>query len=197
MGSSQAFYGGQFLIAMPGMMDPRFDQTVIYMCAHTEEGAMGLVINRPADDLDVASLLVKLGIIDEAAAAIELPESLRRQSVLVGGPVEPTRGFVLHSTDYFRPEGTLPISASVGLTATLEILKDMAQGRGPEHALLALGYAGWAPGQLESEMAQNAWLTCEADEDILFHTPLEKRYEKALARLGIDPGFLSADAGHA
>ncbi len=197
MGSSQQFYGGQFLIAMPGMMDPRFDQTVIYMCAHTEEGAMGLVINRPADDLDVGRLLVKLGIIDEAAAAIELPEALRRQPVLVGGPVEPTRGFVLHSTDYFRPEGTLPISERVGLTATLEILQDMAQGRGPEHALLALGYAGWAPGQLEGEIAQNAWLTCEADEEILFSTPLEKRYEKALAKLGIDPGFLSADAGHA
>ena len=158
---------------------------------------MGLVINRPADDLDLGRLLEKLGILDEGDAAIRLPEALRRQPVLVGGPVEPSRGFVLHSSDYFTPEGTLPVSSRIGLTATLDILHDMARGEGPARVLLALGYAGWSPGQLESEIRQNVWLTCEADEDILFHTPLEKRYGKALMKLGIAPGTLSSDAGHA
>ncbi len=196
MPNEAKFYDGQFLIAMPGIGDPRFEQTVIYMCAHTEEGAMGIVINRPMEDLDFATLLHRLEIVPEEKAQ-DIPEEVRHTPVMVGGPVEPTRGFVLHSTDYFNPQITLPVTPHVGLTATLDILHDMARGAGPRDVLIALGYAGWAPGQLESEIQQNVWLTCEADRDILFLSPIETRYEKALRKLGIDPGFLSADAGHA
>ena len=189
-------FSGQFLIAMPDIGDPRFARTLIYMCAHTSEGAMGLVVNKPSDEIDFAGLLEQLDIL-KGPEQIRLPAGLRTKPVLVGGPVEPGRGFVLHSSDYYLPEGTMPINASIGLTATLDVLRAMAMGEGPRHALLALGYAGWGPGQLEAEIAQNGWLTCEAGEDILFGAHPEERYEKALARMGVDLGNLSSGAGHA
>ena len=190
------FYEGRFLIAMPGMGDPRFEQTVIYMCAHTEQGAMGLVINKPAPDITLTGMLEQLGIIGEEEDTIRLPASLRGKPVHLGGPVEPARGFVLHSSDYHIPEGTLRVDDAVSLSATLDILRAMVSGAGPRHSLLALGYAGWGPGQLEGEMAMNGWLVADADEEILFRLPSEQRYEAALARLGITPGMLSSEAGH-
>ncbi len=187
---------GHFLIAMPNIGDPRFERAVIYMCAHTGQGAMGLIINHRARGLDFATLLEQLGILS-GEEQIRLPETLRAKPVLIGGPVEPARGFVLHSADYHLPDGTLNVTGSIALTATMDILQAMAAGAGPSQALLALGYAGWSAGQLEAELAANGWLTCEADEDILFDTPMEERYEKALARLGVDLGNLSPGAGHA
>ena len=195
--SAHGFYDGQFLIAMPGIGDPRFESTVIYMCAHTQEGAMGLVINKPAPDISFTSLLEQLSILKGNEGQIHVPMALRTKPVHIGGPVEPGRGFVLHSSDYYVPEGTLPVNEHISLTATLDVLKAMVSGKGPRHSLLALGYAGWGPGQLENEIQMNGWLTCEADEDILFRLPPEERYQAALARLGIDPGLLSPDAGHA
>ncbi len=195
--SAHEFYDGQFLIAMPGIGDPRFENTVIYMCAHTREGAMGLIINKPAPDISFTGLLEQLGILKGGEGQIQVPMTLRTKPVHIGGPVEPGRGFVLHSSDYYVPEGTLPVNERISLTATLDVLKAMVSGKGPRHSLLALGYAGWGPGQLENEIQMNGWLTCEADEDILFRLPPENRYEAALARLGIDPGLLSPDAGHA
>ena len=194
--STHQTFDGQFLIAMPDIGDPRFERTVIYMCAHTSEGAMGIAVNKPSGDLSFTGLLERLDIL-KSDEQIRLPAELRSRPVLVGGPVEPGRGFVLHSSDYYLPEGTMPINASIGLTATLDVLRAMALGEGPRHALLALGYAGWGPGQLEMEISQNGWLTCEADEDILFGVPHGERYPKALARLGVDLGNLSPDAGHA
>ncbi len=195
--SAHEFYDGQFLIAMPGIGDPRFENTVIYMCAHTQEGAMGLVINKPAPDISFTGLLEQLDILKGGEGQIHVPMTLRTKPVHIGGPVEPGRGFVLHSSDYYVPEGTLPVNEHISLTATLDVLRAMVSGKGPRHSLLALGYAGWGPGQLENEIQMNGWLTCEADEEILFRLPPEERYEAALARLGINPGLLSPDAGHA
>ena len=158
---------------------------------------MGLVINKPAPDISFTSLLEQLGILKGNEGQIHVPMALRTKPVHIGGPVEPGRGFVLHSSDYYVPEGTLPVNEHISLTATLDVLKAMVSGKGPRHSLLALGYAGWGPGQLENEIQMNGWLTCEADEDILFRLPPEERYQAALARLGIDPGLLSPDAGHA
>lgn len=194
---SSSFYNGQLLIAMPGIGDPRFEQAVIYICAHSEEGAMGLVINHTAQDISLLGLLEKLDIIDAGKEHIHLPPGLSASPVMIGGPVEPGRGFVLHTTDYFQADGTLPVDESVGLTATLDILQAMVRGEGPRHFLLALGYAGWGPGQLEAEIAHNAWLTSAADERLLFVTEPEKRYGRALRAIGIDPAQLSSDAGHA
>ncbi len=196
--SSERYLEGQFLIAMPAIGDPRFERTVIYMCAHTDEGAMGLIINKPMEDLQLGDLLYRLGLLPpEETNSIHLPHELYRQPVFTGGPVEPGRGFVLHTLDYVLPEGTLEVDGAVGLTASLDILHDLVQGRGPEKLMLALGYAGWAPGQLEAELAQNAWLTCPADMDIMFALPPEERYAAALMKIGIDPGSLSSAAGHA
>ncbi len=192
------FLDGQFLIAMPGMGDPRFERAVIYMCAHTNEGAMGLIINKPMDDLELGQLLYKLGLLPaETTNSIHLPQELYHQPVFTGGPVEPGRGFVLHSMDYSLQEATLRVDSQVGLTASLDILHDLVQGRGPRRMLLALGYAGWAPGQLEEEMLMNAWLTAPADMDIIFSLPPEERYAAALLSIGIDPASLTAGSGHA
>ncbi len=180
---------GKLLIAMPGMGDPRFDHSVIYICAHSEEGAMGLIINQPAADLAFGDLLEQLDI-DTS------DESLPTQ-IHIGGPVEHGRGFVLHSGEYDIAESTLRVDADFGMTATLEILEDMAMRRGPRLALLALGYSGWAPGQLEGEIAQNGWLTCDATPALVFSTENDRKWEKALKTLGIDPLTLSAAAGRA
>jgi putative transcriptional regulator len=189
------YLDGQFLVAMPGMADDRFARAVIYVCAHSAEGAMGIVLNRPASDLNFPDLLVQLDIVPEAER-ISLPKRVGRMQVLMGGPVETSRGFVLHSSDFFIENSTLPIDEGICLTATLDILKAIAKGDGPQSAVLALGYAGWAPGQLETEINQNGWLHCSADLELIFGQDTEHKYTKALRKIGIDLGMLSTEAGH-
>ena len=190
------YLDGQLLIAMPVMDDERFARSVIYICAHSAEGAMGIIVNRPAGSIDFSDLLVQLDIIkkDDEGTLPALAESMK---VLKGGPVESGRGFVLHSNDFFIEDATLPINDGICLTATVDILRAIANGGGPKHAILALGYAGWAPGQLESEIQGNGWLNCPADEDLVFGLDTDEKYDRALFKLGIAPGMLSTDAGHA
>jgi putative transcriptional regulator len=194
--STSGYLDGQLLIAMPGMADERFARSVIYVCAHSDEGAMGLIVNRPAPDLSFPDLLVQLDIIPPEDV-IRLPTQAERMQVLRGGPVETGRGFVLHSADFFIDNSTLPIDDGVCLTATVDILKAIARGEGPASAMLALGYSGWSPGQLESEIQANGWLNCPAHLNLLFEASLDSRYELALRALGIEPGMLSEQAGHA
>jgi putative transcriptional regulator len=194
--SSQGYLDGQLLIAMPVMGDPRFERSVIYLCAHSSEGAMGIIVNRPAGSIDFPELLVQLDIIKKADQ-IKLPENAESMKVLKGGPVETGRGFVLHSSDFFIQDATLQIDEGICLTATVDILKAIARGAGPKHAILALGYAGWAPGQLETEIQDNGWLHCDADPDLIFGRDVEEKYLRALRKIGIDPGMLSNEAGHA
>jgi putative transcriptional regulator len=186
-GVSNPYFEGQVLVAMPGITDPRFDRTVIFLCSHSAEGAMGLVINRQFQGLDFHALLEQLDL--DTDSAVNRP-------VYAGGPVETGRGFVLHSDD-FRQESTLVMAGDVALTATIDILKALADGAGPKNSLIALGYAGWAPGQLDRELTRNGWLTANASHDLLFATPDEDKWPKALASIGIDPSMLSGDAGHA
>lgn len=190
------FLDGQFLIAMPGMPDDRFARSVIYLCAHSEEGAMGIIVNRPAERVDFPQLLVQLKVIgpDEA---IRLPAEASSVPVLNGGPVDTSRGFVLHTNDFSIDNSTLPIGGGVSLTATIDILRAIAQGSGPGQALLALGYAGWSAGQLEAEMQNNGWLNCPAEPSLIFDPAMNSKYERALRYAGIDLGHLSSDAGHA
>ena len=190
------YLDGQMLVAMPGMTDDRFRRTVIYVCAHSAEGAMGIVVNKPAADLSFSDLLVQLEIIPEPDA-IRLPRRLEAMSVLMGGPVETSRGFVLHSPDFFIDQSTLPIDEEVCLTATVDILRAIARGKGPESAVLALGYAGWSPGQLESEIQANGWLNCPSDQNIIFGPQLEIKYDLAMRKIGVDLALLSSEAGHA
>lgn len=184
----ESFLAGQLLIAMPGMRDPRFARTVVYMCAHSAEGAMGLVINRVLESLTFTDLLEQLGIEGTAAQ----PPS----AVHFGGPVETGRGFVLHSPDY-RQDGTLSVADGVSLTATVDILRAIAAGEGPRRHLLALGYAGWGPGQLDGEIRANGWLHVAADEELVFDAGLDSKWDRAIAKIGIDPRMLSDAAGHA
>lgn len=190
------FLDGQMLIAMPTIRDAEFARTLIYLCAHSAEGAMGIVLNQPVENLPFAELLAQLNVVNDGAR-IMLPPSVERIQVLRGGPVETGRGFVLHSADYFVEDSTMPIHGGISLTATLDILRAIAAGHGPRDALLALGYAGWGPGQLEAEIQANGWLTSSAIPDLLFNDEIGLRYEQALRRLGIDPAMLSSEAGHA
>ncbi len=185
---SDGYLEGQLLIAMPTMGDERFQRTVIFMCAHSAQGAMGLVVNRLADQIDFKDLLEQL--------RIEVPALIQEIQVHTGGPVESGRGFVLHTTDYFQ-DSTLQVSDDIGLTATADILKSIATGDGPVHSLLALGYAGWAPGQLDAEIQANGWLHVPADRELVFDRDLDSKWERAVQKVGIDPSFLSMDAGHA
>ena len=177
-----------FLLSMPTLQDPNFQRTLTFICEHSEHGAMGLVVNRPMT-LTVGEVLQHLGI--EAV----VPE-IARQPVHYGGPVESERGFILHDPGR-EWEGTMSLSDAVALTTSRDILEAMARGEGPEHALVTLGYSGWGAGQLEDEIAQNAWLTCPASTEILFHLPAEERLAAAAAKLGIDLDLMSSDAGHA
>src|ERR1700760_934391 len=190
------YLDGQLLIAMPVMGDPRFERSVIYLCAHSAEGAMGIIVNRPAGSIDFPGLLVQLDIIKKDDQ-IKLPENAESMKVLKGGPVETGRGFVLHSSDFFIEDATLKIDDGICLTATVDILKAIARGAGPKHAILALGYAGWAPGQLENEIQDNGWLHCPADSDLIFGRDVEDKYQRALQKIGIDLAMLSSEAGHA
>lgn len=185
---NSGYLAGQMLIAMPQMADPRFARTVVYLCAHTAEGAMGLVVNRAIDGLSFPQLLEQF----------EIPVSSDCDSIPVhfGGPVESGRGFVLHSDDY-QHDNTLRVAEGVALTATVDVLRAIAGGTGPRQMLLALGYAGWGSGQLDSEIRDNAWLIVPADLDLLFSGNLERKYEQAIQKLGIDVGLLSGEAGHA
>lgn len=185
--------GGTTLIAMPGMGDPRFAKSVILVCAHSPDGAMGLIVNRPNPDLSFARLLEQLNI---PRATADSPDA-RDIRVHFGGPVERSRGFVLHSPDYTAGRATMAVPGGFGMTATLDVLQAMAQGAGPRAALLALGYAGWGPGQLEAEITRNDWLTSDSTESLIFASDDGGKWTLALRRMGIDPIALSASSGRA
>lgn len=180
---------GKVLIAMPGMGDPRFESAVIFICSHSDEGAMGLIVNKPSSDVSLSDLLEQLDIPRQA-------DGLSRP-VHFGGPVEGGRGFVLHGRDYGSHIHTLRVTDDIRMTATVDILEDIGRGAGPSEALMMLGYSGWGPGQLEGEIAQNGWLTAEASAELLFSTPDLKKWGAALKTLGIEPVMLSGSAGHA
>lgn len=180
---------GRLLVAMPSMGDPRFTHSVVLVCAHSDQGAMGLIVNKPAPEIDVNDLLKQLEI-DVAPGAAPI-------RVHFGGPVECGRGFVLHSTDYAATPSTLQIDTRFGMTATLDILHDIAQGQGPDAAILALGYAGWGPGQLEHEIRENGWLICDATSEIVFGDADDGKWRAALKSLGIDALMLSSEGGRA
>ena len=180
---------GKLLIAMPGMGDPRFDRSVVFMCSHSPEGAMGLIVNKPATEVRLGNLFRQLGI--------PAPKSCGGCPVYFGGPVEVARGFVLHSEDYESALHTLHVSEGFGMTATLDILEDIASGQGPRNALVTLGYAGWGPDQLEQEITRNGWLTTDAVADLVFSETDTGKWEAALKSLGVDPLGLSASAGRA
>jgi len=182
------YFAGQMLIAMPQMRDARFARSVVYLCAHTSEGAMGLVINRLFNSLSFPELLDQLTI-----PSTPLCDQVR---IHFGGPVEAGRGFVLHSNDYMQ-ETTLMVDDEVGLTATIDVLKAIAEGRGPSRYLLALGYAGWSAGQLDSEIRDNAWLSVASDQELLFGSDIDGKWQRAIAKIGVDFNKLSASAGHA
>ena len=190
------FLTGMFLVAMPGMMDQRFDRAVIYLCAHSDDGAMGIIINKPAEDIVFPELLQQLEIIPEKPS-ISLPSQAGNMKVLRGGPVETSRGFVLHSVPVEPIEGSVTAGDEIRLSATIDILKAIARGQGPDEAIFALGYAGWASGQLESEIQDNGWMICPMNRKILFDQEFDSKYVRALGSLGIDPAMLSPLAGHA
>ena len=157
---------------------------------------MGIIVNKPASGITLPKLLEQLNISPETDR-IDLTDPVEEVSIQIGGPVESSRGFVLHSTDYFSSENTMPIDEEIGLTATLDVLRAISRGRGPKHAILALGYAGWGPGQLEEEMQSNGWLNCDADAELIFARDCQSKYDLALAKIGIDPTMLSTTVGHA
>ncbi|MBT0958023.1 YqgE/AlgH family protein [Alphaproteobacteria bacterium KMM 3653] len=180
---------GKLLIAMPGMGDPRFERSVIYLCSHSGDGAMGLIVNHPAPGLSLKGLLEQL--------EIESAKDSGPRPLHYGGPVENGRGFVLHSAEYTANETTMTVDTQFSMSATLDILEDIAAGNGPRRTLLALGYSGWGPMQLENEILSNGWLTTDADPDLVFNVDDTGKWQAALATLGVDPLTLSADAGHA
>ncbi len=186
---SQIDLTGKLLIAMPGMSDPRFEKSVVLMCAHTPDAAMGLIVNKPIPELSFSDLLKQLNIAEGAARP--------QVSVHFGGPVEHGRGFVLHSADYAASPSTLEVSDGFAMTATLDILETISNGDGPKRAFLALGYAGWGPGQLEGEIGANAWLTADGSPEIVFSKDNGAKWGGALKTLGVDPLTLSAEAGRA
>lgn len=180
---------GKLLVAMPSMGDPRFEHAVVLVCAHSAKGAMGLIINKPTPEIRMSDVLDQLDILSSQRA--------RDMIVHFGGPVETGRGFVLHSTDYTSSLNTLVVDGAFGMTATLDILEEIAEGRGPAQAMMMLGYAGWGGGQLENEIAQNGWLTTNASSDLVFDLPAGRKWSAALNTLGVDPINLSPAAGHA
>ncbi|GAA0531487.1 putative transcriptional regulator [Rhizomicrobium palustre] len=186
---AENFLEGKLLIAMPGMPDPRFEKSVIFICAHSAKGAMGLIVNKPIEGLAFGELMEKF----------EIPVSpgLAAMPILFGGPVNMGRGFVLHSADYGTEEDTLTITSDIALTATTDILQAIADGSGPSKSLLALGYAGWSPGQIENEILANGWIHCDADPKLVFETGHEAIWETAIAKLGADISGFSGEAGRA
>jgi len=190
----RGFLDGHFLIAMPGNSDSNFNRSVVYICAHSPEGAMGFVINQP-QSLTFVDILLHLKVIADEDDSIVLPEQARNVLIQKGGPVESGRGFVLHSDDYLT-QSSIPVSEDICLTATVDIIRAMSRGKGPRKAALMLGYAGWGAGQLENEIANNDWLSCPADENLIFDRGLDGKYNRALAILGVHPAMLSMEAGH-
>jgi putative transcriptional regulator len=186
---------GKFLVAMPKIGDHRFENTVILICAHSEQGAMGFVINKLLPDPSGADFLQKLGIVADYEMS-RLPERVRSSTLNVGGPVEPGRGFVLHSPDY-REGTTVGVTSEVSLTATLDILRHVATGNGPEHFFMALGYSGWSMGQLEREIASNGWLVADSDAEMIFFGERETVYDRVMQSMGINPYLISGESGHA
>jgi len=199
--ASRGCLDGHFLIAMPGMDDERFERTVIFVCAHSEDGAMGFILNRP-QPVQFQELLDNLDI--EKGGGDKEHESLKNAlsdrardfPIQLGGPVDSGRGFVLHSDDYMS-ESTMPVNDDLCLTATVDILRAIKEGRGPERGIMLLGYAGWAAGQLESEIAANTWLSCPGRDDIVFDQDHSGKYDRVLAHMGIQPAMLSNQSGHA
>ncbi|MBO9706924.1 MAG: YqgE/AlgH family protein [Caulobacter sp.] len=185
-----AFLTGRMLVAMPGIEDPRFERAVLYLCSHDAEQAMGLAVNRPVEGLTLSELLGNLGVKTE----LETPNDL----VMLGGPVERERGFVLHTDDFVSPDSTMPVADGLALTVTRDVLDALASRiHRPRRAILALGYSGWGPGQLEQELLDNVWLTCEADETLLFGDDHENKWTHALAKIGVTADQLSTQAGRA
>lgn len=193
---SGPFLEGKCLVAMPSLQDAHFNRSVVYVCAHSEEGAMGIIVNHPAPGVNLVDLLLQLKVIDSSGAT-RLVENVGGQRVLSGGPVDVSRGFVLHSADYRVDDATMRIDEGVSMTATLDVLRAMAHGEGPREAVLALGYAGWSAGQLEREILANNWMICPADSALLFDPEHETKYQRALGVIGVDLGFLADEAGHA
>lgn len=186
-----AYLNGKLLLAMPMMGDPRFHKAVIFLCVHDEKGAMGIVLNNEMAGIKFQELTGQIGLSD-----IDMRDDIANMQVISGGPVETARGFLLHSDDFKQPD-TIHISDGYAVTGTIDGLKEVAKGNGPEKMVLALGYAGWGAEQLEKEMQQNAWLTVEPTQDIVFNTSRDEMWDKAIAQLGFDPMRLSGDAGHA
>ena len=194
--ASEFSLSGQLLVAMPSIGDSRFDRTVIYICSHTDKGAMGFVINRPADEIAFIDVLRQLKIIEDDGQ-INLPEKAREIQVVHGGPVETSRGFVLHTLEPEPILGVVKIDGTIRLSANMDILHAVAKGDGPERVVFALGYSGWDAGQLEAEIQQNGWILCPSSDDLLFDDDFETKYERALAMIGVDLGMLSTDTGRA
>lgn len=200
-GASGGYLEGQYLIAMPNMQDPRFAKALVYICVHNEEGALGLVVNKPSESIDFADLLEQLDIDppEDDQTTGETGGHYRNNLVLSGGPVEAGRGFVLHSNEY-DSDSTMPVSKDVSLTTSVDIVRDIAFEKGPDHYLIALGYAGWAPGQLDAEIQANGWLNVASGTELLFSDKLDEKWSQAIAELGIDASqlaMLSSDAGRA
>ncbi len=188
--TQDGYLSGQLLIAMPQMTDPRFEHSVVYMCAHNAEGAMGLVVNKLVDAMSFTDLLRQMEL------EIESDNLDDQIQVHFGGPVESARGFVLHTTDYVS-EATMQVDDTFSMTATIDVLRSIARGSGPGQALFALGYAGWAPGQLDTEIQSNGWLNVAADQELVFGREHDIKWTQAVAKVGVDPSFLSSEAGHA
>lgn len=193
--SGDRYLEGQLLLAMPTMTDKRFRRAVVYMCRHSDDGAMGIIVNQRAKNLSFPKLLKQLDLLGPDNAD-SLDEGIASRTVHVGGPVATERGFVLHSDDYMIDDATLPVGGGICLTATIDILKAIAAGKGPTACILALGYSGWGAGQLESELKANGWLHCPADRDLVFADDIDQSYDRALSRLGVDPTFFVSEAGH-
>lgn len=186
---NDGFLLGKLLIALPGMPDKRFEKSVIFMCAHSDQGAMGLIVNKPFEGLSFRELVERLDV----RVTANTPDP----PILFGGPVGTGQGFVLHSSEFENGEATMPVTSEISLTATIDILRAIAEGRGPQKALFALGYAGWGPGQIEDELSSNGWIHCEAQKAILFDLSCDDKWRAALATLGADISGLSAEAGRA
>jgi putative transcriptional regulator len=187
--ANDGFLLGKLLIALPGMPDPRFEKSVIFMCAHSNQGAMGIIVNKPFEGLSFRDLVERLDVRVTADTA--------DQPILFGGPVGTGQGFVLHTSEFGDGNETMPVTSEISLTATIEILRAIAEGRGPEKSLFALGYAGWGPGQIESELSSNGWIHCDAKKAILFDVGYDEKWRAALGTLGADVSGLSAEAGRA
>ncbi len=189
VGQSDMFYQGKLLLATPGMKDFRFEKAVILVCSHNSEGAMGIIVNKLTKDLNFNDILKQL--------KIDSKPSIKPHEIFFGGPVEYGRGFVVHSSDYSLPESSIQVETSYNLTANIEIIKDIAEGNGPNNSLLALGYAGWGPGQLEKELLLDSWLICDADNDLIFSSDIEKKWDSAMQKIGVTPSYLVTLGGSA